>query len=146
MKKQIQEEQNNSRKILRICIAIVIILVLYVIYWSSVEKISFLKGHSPNKINQVEIFEIGHGIWNGPNLVKIYLKNHRGTIVAEEYISVSNFFRNNGEDQYKIDWEDDNKVKITMSYEAETKTVEYNFETREIKKSIKPEPNEMPHK
>ena len=47
MKNQIQEERNNSKKIQRICIAIVIILVLYVIYWSSVEKIAFLEDHSP---------------------------------------------------------------------------------------------------
>ena len=135
-----------SRKILRICIVIIIVLVLYVIYWSSIEKIAFLEDHSPNKINQVEIFEIGHGMWNGSNLVKIYIKNYRGTIVAKEYISVSNFFRDHSKDQYKIDWENDFQVKITIRYEVNTKTLEYNFETREIKKSIKPESNKMPYK
>ncbi|MED3821921.1 hypothetical protein ABE112_23590 [Priestia aryabhattai] len=113
----------------------IVILLLYAIYWICFKETPFLNSESPNKVNKIEINEYGNSLWNGAPKINIYFKNHADKVLDKQQIKVGNKMRENGKDQYKITWTNDEQVKITMRYEHATEIVTYNFRKKELRQS-----------
>ena len=47
-------------------------------------------------------------------------------------MDIDNFLEDHMTSQYHITWLNDDEVQITMEYENQTKTLEYNFNTRRL--------------
>lgn len=140
---QAEVKNKKRRKLLsfKLLGVLFIILILYMIYWMYFKETPFLTSESPNEVNQIEIDAYGNSLWNGPHKVNVYFKDQSRTIVDKEQIKVANTMRQNGQNQYELNWQNDKQIKITMRYEHKTEVIRYDFSTQEIQRSSALEQN-----
>ncbi|MCM3541091.1 hypothetical protein [Priestia endophytica] len=132
-----EKYKNTKIKIARWVFTVLLICIGCLSYWVFFDENPFLKNTSPNQRSLVEITEYGNGFLFGSKNIKVYFKDAQGNTVQEEKIRVENIMEPNNKSLYDITWEDENRVKITMDYEGETKTLTYNFNTKRMKISTK---------
>ncbi|MEL3958177.1 hypothetical protein NSQ96_13005 [Caldifermentibacillus hisashii] len=99
------------------------------------DEIPFLEDLSPSKKNQVEIVQIGEGIFH-PEEIKFYFKKD-GEIVKEQTIETAYEPQHSiSESTFTFNWIDDNKVQISIEFSYYTQTIDFNFKTGEIELNI----------
>ncbi|MGQ3380753.1 DUF5412 family protein [Priestia endophytica] len=122
--------KSSKAKITLGVFSILLISIVYVIYWLFFDATPFLENKSPNKIHKIEIVEKGHNLLTSTQ-IDIRFKIHDKTQYERE-MDIDNFLEDHTTSQYHIKWLNDDEVQITMEYENQTKTLEYNFDTRRL--------------
>ena len=93
------------------------------------DEYSFLEESSPNKVNHIDIFDIGKS--DPVPDIKVYFKKEN-EIIYEKLIQTPKA-RHGGHDKddYEFIWNGDNQLEIIMKYRTRTYFVYFDFNTGE---------------